>query len=53
MKTALIDRTKKVRLPNGEVKRVNVFDYNLAVYADGYVQLTDTSWIKARLLQTN
>ena len=51
MKTALIDRTRKVVLPNGKVKRVNVFDYNLAVWVDGYVQLTDTSWNKARLLR--
>jgi hypothetical protein len=48
--TATIDRTKEVRLPNGKSKRVNVFDYNLAFWCDGYVQLTDTSWLKARTL---
>ena len=47
---ALIDRIKKVKLPNGKTKKVNVFDYNIAFWCDGYVQLTDTSWIKARTL---
>lgn len=47
----LINRTKKVRLPYGIIKRVNIFDYNLALWADSYVQLTDTSWIKARSLK--
>jgi len=51
MKTSLIDRTKIVTLRNGKKKRVNLFDYNMAYAADGYVQLTDDSWIKARLLK--
>jgi len=49
---ALINRTKKMKLPNGKLKKVNVFDYNLAYYSNGYVQLTDTSWIKARILKS-
>jgi len=51
MEQALIDRTKKVELPNGKIKYVNIFDYNLAICANAYVQLTDTSWIKARSLK--
>ena len=47
---SLIDRTKKVILPNGKIKKVNVFDYNLAYFCNAYVQLIDTSWIKARSL---
>jgi len=52
MTTSLIDRTKKVMLPNGKIKRVNIFDYNLAIWCGSYVQLADSSWIKARTLQT-
>ena len=52
METSSIDKTKKAMLPNGKIKRVNIFDYNLTFWADGYVQLTDKSWIKARDLQT-
>jgi len=48
MKVPLIHRTRKVRIPNGKIKRVNVFDFNLAHATDNYVQLTDTSWVKAR-----
>jgi len=51
MRIASIDRTKKVVLPNGKKKRVNIFDYNLAYIADTYVQLADSSWIKARSLK--
>jgi len=51
MATVLINQTKKVILPNGTKKQVNIFDYNLAFCADAYVQLTDTSWIKARSLK--
>lgn len=49
----MIERTVAVRIPNGKIRRVNRFDYNLAacVKSDRYIQLTDTSWIRASLLQ--
>lgn len=47
---ALIDRTYTVRKPDGELAEVNVFDMNLRVICDAYVQLADGVWIKARSL---
>ncbi|GAG99531.1 unnamed protein product [marine sediment metagenome] len=49
----LIERTYDVMLPSGRTAKVNVFDMNLALFCGGnsYVQLTDTSWIKAKYLQ--
>jgi len=52
--TALIDRTYDVLLPSGRYAKVNVFDMNLAMAACGgdcYIQLEDTSWIKAKVLK--
>ncbi len=43
-----IDRRHTVRLPSERVTQVNAFDFNLAWLADGWVQLTDTGWIRAR-----
>jgi hypothetical protein len=47
-----IERVYDVRLPNGDLAQINRFDLNLAlaVGGDHYVQLTDTSWIKANRL---
>lgn len=52
-KVALIDRTHRVRRPDGTETEVNRFDYNLAIACgDGrYVQCADTSWIRADRLQ--
>lgn len=50
----LIDRTYDVILPSGRNAKVNVFDMNLAMMACGgdcYIQLEDTSWIKAKMLK--
>ena len=51
--TPLIERTYEVILPSGRHTRVNVFDMNLAIAinTDDYIQLEDTSWIKAKLLK--
>ena len=48
----LIDRTYKVKRPNGDVAEVNRFDFNLAYCADRdtYIQCTDTGWIRIRNL---
>ncbi|KKK46810.1 hypothetical protein LCGC14_3161550, partial [marine sediment metagenome] len=46
----VIERIYEVILPSGQHGKVNVFDMNLATFCDDYVQLEDTSWIKARLL---
>lgn len=45
----LIDRTYKVRKPNGEVTEVNRFDMNLTLCANpqSWIQCKDTSWIPA------
>ncbi len=49
-KIPVIERIYEVILPSGQHGKVNVFDMNLATFCDDYVQLEDTSWIKARLL---
>ena len=53
METPLVERTYEVILPSRRHARVNVFDMNLAIAADsdGYIQLEDTSWIKAKALK--
>ncbi len=50
---ALIDRTYKVREPNGEVTEVNRFDLNLTLCAkpDSWIQCLDKSWISANRLE--
>ncbi len=44
----LVERTYKVRLPNGQITEVNRFDYNLAYCADRntYIQCSNTGWIR-------
>lgn len=46
-----MQHTKKVILPNGETQEVNIISFNLAFYADDYVQLEDDSWVRARNLK--
>lgn len=49
----IVERTYKVRLPSGRTGEINRFDLNLRSFAgdlDSYIQLRDTSWIKARKL---
>ena len=45
---ALINRTYRVRKPNGEIVEVNRFDFNLAACADPtqYIQCSDTGWMR-------
>jgi len=52
MSVALIDRTRRVRLPSGEEKEINRFDYNLAVATtlNPFVQCADGVWIRVRSL---
>jgi hypothetical protein len=54
-----IERTYQVRIPSGEIREVNIFQYNLQ-YAvaqvddeakEGYIQLEDTSWAKLKMLE--
>ena len=54
----LIDHSLKVRLPNGTINSVNVFDYNLAYAVHSFdpkkwvtVQLDDGSWIQVGSLE--
>jgi len=50
--TALIDEKYTVRLPNGELKKVNVFDYNLkSCIENAIIQLDDNSWNYVRNLE--
>lgn len=50
--TALIDEKYSVRLPNGELKKVNVFDYNLkSCIENAIIQLDDNSWNYVRNLE--
>ncbi|KKL19085.1 hypothetical protein LCGC14_2469020 [marine sediment metagenome] len=57
MPTSLIDRTYRVTLPSGAEARVNRFDLNMCRFGDmdgGYdrhIQLTDSAWIRHRLLK--
>lgn len=47
----LIERTIPCRTPSGRRVSVNRFSYNLAMASGGgYIQLTDTSWIRADAL---
>ncbi len=48
----LIDRTYKVRKPNGEITQVNRFDMNLTMCAkpESWIQCSDNSWISANRL---
>ena len=52
----IIERTFRVRLPNGTEAEINRFDLNANRLADidgewdRYVQLTDGAWIRHRLL---
>ena len=50
---SLIDRTYKVRKPNGEVTEVNRFDMNLTLCAkpEAWIQCKDSSWLSANRLQ--
>jgi len=43
-----IERTYKVRKPNGEIVQVNRFDFNLAHCADktSYIQCSDRGWMR-------
>lgn len=54
-KTALIDRTCRVRLPNGKTGKVNCFDLNLAKACGDirYVQVSDGAWFRVDLLQVS
>ncbi len=49
----VIERTYDVVLPSGRHGKVNCFDMNLATFCGGerYLQLEDTSWIKAKCLR--
>jgi hypothetical protein len=49
----LVERTYDVILPSGRQVRVNRFDMNLAMAFGGekYIQLEDTSWIRAKFLK--
>lgn len=49
---SLIDRTYKVKKPNGEIVEVNRFDMNLTMCAKpkSWIQCSDTSWIPANRL---
>lgn len=50
--TTLIDKRYPVRLPNGEIKSVNIFDYNLkSCIENAIIQLDDTSWNYVRNLE--
>lgn len=54
--TPLLERTYHVRLPNGKRAKANVFALNMCRFADmdgeydKYIQLTDSAWIRHRLL---
>ena len=45
---SLIGREHLVRKPNGEIVRVNRFDFNLAWCADknAYIQCSDKGWLR-------
>jgi hypothetical protein len=49
----LVERTYKVRKPNGEIVEVNRFGMNLTMCAqpDRYIQCSDTSWLQAKRLE--
>ena len=49
----LIEQTYVVILPSGRKAKLNCFDMNLAMFCGGdkYIQLEDTSWIKATSLK--
>ena len=53
----LLDRTHRVRLPNGETCEVNRFDFNMHRFADldgesdRYIQLACGAWIRHRKLE--
>ena len=45
----IILRTYNVRLPNGEIRQVNRFDFNLMAMAkavDRHIQVSDLGWIR-------
>jgi hypothetical protein len=46
----LIDWCHVVRLPNGQHRRVNRFDYNTNERSSRYLQLADGAWIRADAL---
>ena len=49
----LIDRTYKVRRPNGEVTEVNRFDMNLTLCTkpESWIECNDNVWIQANRLK--
>jgi hypothetical protein len=50
---ALIEREYQVRKPNGEIVRVNRFDFNLASCADKdcFIQCSDLGWMRVGNLE--